>query len=308
MKTVGGSVALWFDDSRLENMVRDFAILAGAAPSAIVSAGPGGDPTASLVVVQAGQDSPPFSSLQSRLRVGDKRMGVGLQDADVLLPDDGANLIALIRDHLARPGNSAYQTVLVGSWHGGGGATTSAFAVAGALGGAVLDASPSLSFPALESSAIGWDELNPDDLPSGGALLDALPRARGVPVLSSTAGAVPRPKDRRVVASVEVLPCPAAVDCGTDLMGLASLWDQLLESGQAVTALLCGRATDRQATACARALSLLSCGAGGPPLTALRVGRESRLFRIAQDEFPVRWRHSPSPRARRRWKRLVANL
>lgn len=307
MEITGGSVVLCFEDARLGQMVRDFAILAGVPPSGITLSGPGGAPNASLLLAQAGTSCSQMSPSQRLLRVGDRRAGPAV-DADILLPDDGATLIALVRDHIERPRNAPCGVVLVGSWHGGGGATTSAFAVADALGGSVLDASPSLSFPATDGSGIDWDRVDPHDLPSGGALLAGLPRVQGVPVLTALAGVAPSPRDLRVAATAQVLPCPVAVDCGTNLPGLASLWDQLLESGQAVTVLLVGRATDRQAVACARALSLLSCGSGGPPLTALRLGRESRLFRIAQDQFPVEWRSAPWPGGRRGWKRLVANL
>lgn len=309
METTNAVVALHFEDARTQRMVHDLATLAGANATALASNGQANLASDILLLAQAGLRLPAGCRPKRLVRVGDTRIPGSPEAADVWLPGDGAELIAVVRDHIERSHESLPRTILVGSWHGGGGSSSTALAVAGALDGAVLDASASPSFPAdQEQDGLDWDQVEVADMPSGGALASALPNARGVPVLTARLGSSPRPDDQRVAAAVEVLPCPAVIDCGTDLAGMAALWDRLLQSGQNTQALLVGRATDSHARACARALALLSPEEGGPSLTALSIGRESGLFRIAQDRFPVSWKRAPATRGKRRWKKVVATL
>lgn len=231
----------------------------------------------------------------------------GDADCEVRIPSDAGALINRVREWVAG-GSKSGRTIIVGSWHGGAGATTASFALARSLRAALLDASGSASFPVPDqgTSTVGWESLDTADMPPGGPLISSLPRIRGVPVLSGAHGTSVRPDDLRVAQVVCRSPRPNVIDCGTDLRGIVQLWDSLLEQGQQVKVVLVGRANDDRASAAACAFTMLT--EDQRQVNALTVGRRSSLFQIVQERFDVTWRKCPRPASAKGWQRVARTL
>lgn len=231
-----------------------------------------------------------------------------LEAPDMVLPEDAEDLMRLVRDW-ADDETTSGSSILLGSWHGGSGVTTSAFALAETLGGVVLDASATPSFPFLNGlELLFWEDIDALDMPPGAAAIAALPRVSGVPTLTSASPGPLRPRPEQVVAVATASPRVSVIDCGGDVRGMARLWDELAQAGQEVRPVLLGRATDRYVEPAVRAFTALDADSLNARLSVLTVGRVSSLFSVAEQRFHLQRRRAPNPKSLRGWRRIAEGI
>lgn len=271
---------------------------------AAVHSSPGDEGERDLVMVEATQMVPERLRNLRRITVATHSdLGPMRAVPDVTLPGGEIELLRLL-SHALSPTSMGEKVVLVGAWHGGGGATTCAHALAKASRGVVIDAAGNRGGWVAVGEAATWGDLDVSDLPAPPALISALPRREGVPTLTIDAAAPVRPDDERVAAVVSALPRTAVVDCGVNLDALRDLAIHLEILGKNVAVVCAGKAGDHETASLAR-----YCAADeGMPATFLVAGRPRPLLRSVMDRYDLRWRSAPRISAARRWSRVQGEL
>ncbi len=311
---MGANIYLQLVDPTLHRTVTDLCLLAGSPVQGEVSAGFEDKLDEGCVVFSQSGCQTVSAGTAIEVKVGLD----GDDQADLRLPSEGAALLSLVRS-LKEKGNRDTQNtpvVLVCSWHGGGGVTTFGFNLARHLGSPLVCCSSAFSFPRpAEDDGLGWDSLDPNDLPSGRQLVRGLPKISQVPVL--TGQSAPGPKMGRgrmsqgeLVSLLSSLPDGAVVDCGTDVVRAANLWDRLVQAGADVFVAVVGRGDDRFATGVDRSLKALSVDAGASVAVFLS-GNASTLFKMVLNQFgivptrvPKRWNKKQAAKFSQRVLRL----
>lgn len=238
-------------------------------------------------------------------------LGSGVREhvpADVTIPGQETELLRLLvelnpgAEEVARGDN---RVILVGAWHGGGGATATALALARSSGAILADAAGNHGGWVPVDEALDWGDLDPGDLPAAARLVAALPRQGDVPTLGPDDSTPVRP-DQEVVASVvAAVPGRAVVDCGTNLVAMNQLASDLEQAGKEVSIVVTGRASEHGVSCLAAACA--TNAVSGPVLYLLR-GRKGPLFGPVVQRFGLRWQKLPPLHAIRRWNSLQESL
>ena len=264
-------------------------------------------------------------------RIGEDQIGEvqgasrGGSEPDIWLPGDEVSLIHLLEQWSGDESHQR-QVVLVAGWHGGAGATTTAWRMAQNMSAVLLDSSGNYGMQDLmygghltADGRLDWADLDPADLPSGAELVSALPRLGGTPVLTAL-DSMPVTPDKGVVEAVAAgVPRDVVIDCGTAVGSALRLRGDLELLGLNVHVFLVGRATADSQGALARTLMEFTSGpevAGDgeqseaakdvlADVTVLLVRRPSDIFRAVVSRFPVSWFRAPRPTAARRWRKLL---
>lgn len=276
--------------------------------------------TAHLVLTEASVAS--FGAFQTAPRVV-----VGLasetssqkSSVDLVLPGNEPQLLRLLSEWASgepgamvdssvgsEPFKRGIQVVLVGAWHGGGGATATAFALADSLTGVVLDAAGNGGGPTPGEGAPVWEDLRAEDLPAGPALVAALPRFGKVPYVSSLAAPTVR-ADRAIVQQLSrSLPRPVVVDCGSDLHSLAQARDNLV--GTRLVTVLVGMTKYQHVARLGKHLASFKERGTFQGAHLLQVGGTSSLVGELADRFGCRHHRAPALQRQRNWRDLANML
>lgn len=268
-------------------------------------------PQSALLLTESGSASPvEFPIGWTKVLCGSTLMGVSAHSdvPDVALPEGAEDLVKLIQNWTVEEARSE-RSILIGSWHGGSGVTTSSFVLAEALNGVVLDASGTVSFPFPNGlDFLFWEDIDPLDMAPGASVIAAFPRVNEIPTLTSASPAPLRPRPDQVVSVVSDSPRVCVIDCGSDIGAMVQLWDELAQAGQEVCPVLLGRATDRYVEAAVRAFGALDADSLDVSLNVLTLGRTSSLFSMAQQRFRLRCSRAPNPRSLRGWRRVAERI
>ena len=302
-------------DAELRESLADICRLAALDPtpvdpgdSAIPCVGVGGR---DLVVAEIGVDVPESLGSLRRITVYSNQGGGDPQGhADVVVPRDEVALLHLLTrtaeegDRFSRSKDEV--VALVGSWHGGGGATTASQRLARSSRSVLLDAAGNWGGDlTLEEEALTWDDIDPVDLPPSARLIANLPRIAGVPTLTMNTGVPVRPDDPRVFAVANALKRCVVVDCGVHLDALFALAARLEGAEKRVATVLTGTGGERGAAALGRWKS--SNSQIRDPVYLLN-GRPHPIFHSVADRFDLRWQRLPRVKMGRGWRKIQEKL
>ena len=302
------------EDAELRESLADMCRLALLRPIAVVADGAitlrRGVKRKDILVMEHGVQVPELFASLRRITVTGAQDSDAHGHVDIVIPGDEVALLHLLSRAADEDdvGEKAEEDVivLVGAWHGGGGATTASYRLARASRSVLLDAAGNWGGDlALEDEVLVWDDIDPRDLPPSPRLIANLPRIAGVPTLTMSLGIPLRPDDDRVFAVAHSLNRGVVVDCGVHLDALFELAERLETTEKRVLTVLTGTGNERGAAALGRWKA--STSEVQEPLYLLN-GRPHPIFHAVADRFDLKWRRSPRLGSTRGWRRTQEKL